>query len=130
MGGSLKFGLQVVPFLAAAVVVAGCGSMPASQDSSGEGYKALSAGDYAKARDVFATMHAKDPHDPFAELNLAVSQQNLGRMDLAEPLYRGVLVDGKGVVPGVTTRATDTGKTLSDIACTNLRLGTKNPNAC
>jgi hypothetical protein len=128
MGVLPKFGFRFVPFVALALLAAGCGG--GGVDASNEGFKALNAGDYAKSRDVFAAMHAKDPHDPFIELNLAVSYQNLGRMDLAEPLYRGVLVDGKGVVPSATTNSTDARKSLADIACTNLRLGLKNPSTC
>jgi Flp pilus assembly protein TadD len=124
-----KVGFRFVPFVALALIAAGCGG-GGGLDPSNEGFKALNAGDYARARDVFAAMHAKDPRDPFVELNLAVSYQNLGQMDLAEPLYRGVLVDGKGVVPSATTNSADAQKSLADIACTNLRMGLKNPDAC
>jgi hypothetical protein len=50
------------------------------------------------------------------ELNLAVSYQYLGRMDLAEPVYRGLLVEGRGVVPSTTMNATDSGKSLAEFA--------------
>lgn len=129
MGVLPKFGLRFVPFVALALLAAGCGG-GGGVDSSSEGFKALNSGDYSRARDVFAAMHAKDPHDPFVELNLAVSYQNLGQMNLAEPLYRSVLVDGKGVAPSTTTNSGDANKSLADIACTNLRLGLKNTNAC
>jgi hypothetical protein len=131
MGARPKFGVRFVPVVVFALFAAGCGGGgEGGVDASSEGFKALNAGDYAKARDVFAAMHAKDPHDPFVELNLAVSYQNLGRMDAAEPLYRSVLIDGKGVVPSTTTNSTDAKKSLADIACTNLRLGLKNSDAC
>jgi hypothetical protein len=129
MSGLVKFGFRFVPFIALGLMVAGCAST-ATVDPASEGYRALGAGDYAKARNVFAPLEAQNPHDPYLELDLAVSYQNLGRMNLAEPLYRSVLSDGKGVMPVATTSAADSGKSLADIACTNLRIGLNNPSAC
>jgi hypothetical protein len=130
--GYLKLGLRCIAFAVVATTAVGCGvgSQTVSVDPSNEGFRALNAGDYAKARDVFVPLQAKSPHDPLLELNLGVAYQNLGRMDLAEPLYRGVLVDGKSIVPGVTTNSADSGQTLADIACKNLKLGLKDPKAC
>jgi hypothetical protein len=50
-------------------------------------------------------------------------------MDLAEPAYRGLLVDRSGVVPSPTMNASAADKGIVDFACTNWRLGLKNPNA-
>jgi hypothetical protein len=127
MNRFLKIGLRAIPFVVA-TIVAGCAdSTPSPSD---QGYAALQAGDYAKARDIFADLHAKDPRDAMAELNLAATYQDMGRMDLAEPLYRGVLVDGKGIVPPRTTNATDANRTLADIACNNLKMGLKDKADC
>ncbi len=128
MNFSTKRYFRFVPVVALVLVAAGCETV--GVDPASEGYKAMNAGDYAKARDVFASLEAKNPHDPFLELNLAASYQNTGRMDLAEPLYRGVLVDGQGVVPQDTTNSKDSGRSLAEIACTNLRLGLKSQQAC
>jgi tetratricopeptide (TPR) repeat protein len=99
-------------------------------DPMSEGYRALDAGDNAKARDIFWELYSKNPDDPFLELNLAAAFQGLGRMDLAEPFYRKAIEDGKDVVPEITSNKTDRGKSLGMIACTNLRLGLHDPNAC
>ncbi|MGD0191532.1 MAG: tetratricopeptide repeat protein [Rhizomicrobium sp.] len=128
MNRFLKIGLRAVPFVVATLSVAGCAD--SSPSPSDQGFAALQSGDYTKARDIFADIHAKDPHDAMAELNLAVAYQNMGRMDLAEPLYRGVMVDGKSVILPRTTNASDANKSLADIACTNLKLGLKDKAGC
>jgi hypothetical protein len=94
------------------------------------GYRALDAGDYGKARDVFAPAQAESPHDPYLQLDLGLAYQGLGQMNMAEPLYRQVLVDGRGVIPAVTTNPADAGRDLAYIACQNLRVGLKSNSAC
>ena len=83
-----------------------------------------------EARDVFAAWVAQSPGDPYLQLDLATAYQGMGRMDLAEPLYRKVLVDGRNVVPMVTTNAGDEGKTLATIACENLKIGLASNPGC
>ena len=124
-----KSGFRIVSFMVLAFAAAGC-SNSIGVDPSSPGYKDLSAHDYSAARDAFAAADAKDPHDPFVELNLAAAYQNLGRMDLAEPLYRSVLTEGKGVQTAQTTNPSDAGKTLAQIACTNLHLGLGDQAGC
>jgi hypothetical protein len=114
-------GYRIVSFVVLALAAAGCGTV--GVDPSGDAYKALAAHDYAKAREDFAAAYAKEPHNPFVELDLGAAYQNLGRMDLAEPFYRGVMADGKGMKPQTTTNPSDAGKTLDQIACTNLQIG-------
>jgi hypothetical protein len=137
---------RIAPLVAAALLAAGCstvrdlidspsGAAPSASgsgaDASGgnvsteQAFLALNAGDYAKARDLLVPLQAANPHDPYLELNLAVAYENLGHMDLAEPLYRSVLVDGRGVMPGDTTNPADANKSLAGIACTNLMHGLK-----
>jgi tetratricopeptide (TPR) repeat protein len=94
------------------------------------GYEDLAKGDYATARDELAPLAAQAPHDPYLELNLGWAYQNLGRMDLAEPLYRGAIADGRNVVPAETTNPDFQGKPIAAIACANLRAGLNNPAAC
>jgi thioredoxin-like negative regulator of GroEL len=128
MNRFLKVGLRAAPFVVTTFLVAGCAdSNPSPGD---QGFAALQTGDYAKARDIFADIHAKDPHDAMAELNLAVAYQNMGQMGLAEPLYRGAMVDGKSIVLPRTTNAADANKSVADIACTNLKLGLKDKANC
>ncbi len=124
-----KLNFRVVSLLVLAVAAQGC-TETVGVDPSGAAYKALDAHDYAGAREAFATAYAKAPHDPFVELDLGAAYQNLGRMDLAEPFYRGVLEDGKGIKPESTTNVSDAGKTLDQIACTDLRLGLKDQARC
>ena len=123
-----RIGVCFAVFAAVAAVSAGCGTVGVSPTS--DGYKALAAGDYAQARDIFAAENAREPHNPFVELDLAAAYQNLGRMDLAEPLYRAVLVDGKGIPTEAATVSSDSGLTLAAIACTNLRQGLQNNSVC
>jgi hypothetical protein len=129
MGTFPKSGFRIAALMVIAVATAGC-SESVGVDPNSQAYKALDAHDYAAARSAFASDYAKNPHDPFVELNLGAAYQNLGRMDLAEPFYRGVMADGKGIKPEATTNPSDAGKTLDQIACTNLRMGLGNPSAC
>jgi len=102
-----------------ALVAAGCESI--GVDPASEGYKALEAGDYAKARDLFWELHIRNPDDPFVELDLADAYRGLNRMDLAEPFYRHVIENGRSIAAPVTKNTASKDKTLADIACTNLR---------
>lgn len=92
---------------------------------SSPGYRALKNGDYAKARDYIETSNAERPNDAFDELNLGVAYQGLGRMDLAEPLYRQAMTHGHGLYPKETIRPQDRGRTVEEIACANLGRGLK-----
>jgi len=94
------------------------------------GYDALAQGDYVKARDILAPAQAQAPHDPYLQLDLGWAYQNLGRMDMAEPLYRGAMVDGQSAVAVRTTNPDQAGKTVAMIACENLRAGLNNAGAC
>jgi len=127
MNAFSKNGIRFATLAAFALVAAGCTTV--GVDPSSDGFKALNSGNYDKSREDFAALYAQHPHDPFVELDLAASYQNLGRWDLAEPFYRSVLVDGKGIMPSMTTNPSDAGKTLDQIACNNLRLGSKDPAA-
>ena len=118
--GFLCFSATIV---CTAVLFAGCAE-------SNVGFNDLQKGDYAAARDQLAPLQAESPHDPYLELNLGWAYQNLGRMDLAEPLYRGALIDGRNIVPAQTTKPDFRGKTIAEIACANLRAGLNNPSAC
>jgi hypothetical protein len=122
MGAFPKSGLKVASCLVLALTAAAC-SRTVGVDPSSQAYMDLNAHNYGAAREAFAAAYTKDPHDPFVELDLGVAYQNLGRMDLAEPFYVGVMEDGKGIKPITTTNPSDAGKTLDQIACTNLKLG-------
>jgi len=123
---------RLLPLLLLGAALAGCEHMgmgnngpTASVTVDDPGYKALGTGDYTKAREEFEPAQAKAPHDPYLELDLAVAYQQLGRMDLAEALYREAMVDGKNIVPPYTTFDRDKGKSIADIGCENIEIGLK-----
>jgi outer membrane protein OmpA-like peptidoglycan-associated protein len=118
------------PVLALGFVLAGCHSSGSSIsiNSDSDGYKALVAGDYAKSRSEFEPMLAKTSHDPYVELDLAVAYQGLGRMDLAEPLYRQAMIDGKDVHPAVAQFARDQGKSIAEVGCENIEIANHTNN--
>jgi hypothetical protein len=129
MGSVMRFSKRVIPISALAALMAGCAT-GSSVTALDPGFQALSSGDYSKARDAFAAAQARSPNDPYLQLDLGTAYQGMGRMDLAEPLYRQVLVDGTNVVPAVTTNPGDVGKSLATIACENLRLGLNTDPGC
>jgi Flp pilus assembly protein TadD len=108
--------------------VAACA--PANLPPTDKGYQLLDSGRYSEARDVFAAELKDDPHNPYVELNLAAAYQDLGRVDLAESLYRRAIVDGRDIVPAVASNPNEAGMTLSDMACTNLRAAVHDKYAC
>lgn len=114
---------RAAPLIGAVLLIGAC-------TENSPGYEELAQGNYAAARDELAPLQAESPHDPYLELNLGWAYQNLGRMDLAEPLYRGALADGQNVLPAQTTNPAFQGKSVADIACANLRAGLNNPGAC
>lgn len=111
---------QVLPMACLAFALAACESESASVTEDDPGYKALYSGDYQTSQREFEPMQAKNPHDPYLQLDLAVAYQQLGRLDLAEALNRQAMVDGKNVYPPHTTFARDNGKSIADIACENI----------
>jgi outer membrane protein OmpA-like peptidoglycan-associated protein len=109
--------------------LSGCQSGPtASVTADDPGYKALLNSDYSQARDSFEPRNAQTPNDPYLELDLGVAYQQLGRMDLAEALYRQAMANGKDVTPAFWTQDRDKGKTIADIACENIGIGFKSGN--
>lgn len=87
------------------------------------GYQALKRGDLNSAGEEFRKIAAQVPNDAFAELNLAAVYQNIGRMDLAEPLYRQALTHGHDLMPVDVTMDWAKGLTVEQIACRNLEAG-------
>jgi tetratricopeptide (TPR) repeat protein len=106
------------------------GALGTSVTSTTPAYQALAAGEYAHAAELLSAALSQAPHDPYVELDLGLAYQGAGRMDLAEPFYRGAMVDGRDVVPPVTTNASDAGKSVGAIACENLQIGYHSRAAC
>jgi hypothetical protein len=121
-GSSVK---HILPVVLMGLALAGCGTEGASVTPDDPGFKALATGDYTSSQNEFQTEAAKKPHDPYLELDLGAAYQNLGRLDLAEVLYRQAMVDGKNVFPPYTTFERDKGKSIADIACENIAIGRK-----
>ncbi len=96
----------------------------------GSPYQTLVAEHYTDARDKFAAEHVDHPNDPLVQLDLGLSYQKLGRMDLAEPLYREAMVGGTNIIPDVTTTDQSRGLTVAVIACNNLKFGLQDAGAC
>ncbi len=119
-----------VPLMAIGLALAGCqSSQPtASITVDDPGFKALATGDYSSARSDFEPLLAKTSHDPYVELDLGVAYQGLGRMDLAEPLYRQAMVDGKNVYPPYATFPRDQGKSIAEVACENIEIANHSNN--
>lgn len=118
---------RMMPVVCVGVALAGCTSeeKTASVTADDPGYKALATGDFSFAQNEFQPKQAKDPHDPYLELDLAVAYQQLGREDLAEALDRQAMVDGKDVHPPYTTFPRDNGKSIAEIACENIAIAHK-----
>jgi hypothetical protein len=114
----------------ASVVLVTAGWTTVGQEPSRATFTTFGSSDEDASRDRLAGLYARNPHDPFVELALAESYQNVGRWDLAEPFYRGVVVDGKGIVPPATAYPSDGGKSLDQIACSNLRMMAKDTSGC
>jgi outer membrane protein OmpA-like peptidoglycan-associated protein len=93
-------------------------------------YQDLKDGRWDRARDGFVDALARHPDDPLVKLDLGLSYQKLGRMDLAEPLYRDAMISGTQLVPDVTTTDESRGLTVAVIACDNLKYGLQDSNAC
>jgi tetratricopeptide (TPR) repeat protein len=114
-----------LPILTIGLALAGCGTEGASVTPDDPGFKAMATGDYSSSQNEFQSALASKPHDPYLELDLGVAYQNMGRLDLAEALYRQAMTDGKDVVPPYTTYPRDAGKSIAQIACENIAIGHK-----
>lgn len=93
-------------------------------------YRDLKDQHWDRARDGFIDALARHPEDSLVKLDLGLSYQKLGRMDLAEPLYRQAMIDGTQLVPDETTTDESRGLTVAVIACNNLKYGLQDYNAC
>jgi outer membrane protein OmpA-like peptidoglycan-associated protein len=91
--------------------------------SNSPSFEALKAGDYVRAASLLRRINVEDPYDAFAELSLGSAYQELGRMDLAEPLYRQAMTHGQGLYPVEVTTDWAKGMTVEQIACRNLEIG-------
>jgi len=119
MKANLKHGLIGLVALTLGACSGAPGGGGAASNDRDRGYDALKAGNIAQAQQFLEAAYAKDPNDPYTQLNLGATYDRLNQPDKARPLYTKVLDTGKNVVPGVTTNGTK-GKSLADMAQENL----------
>jgi len=120
-----------VSCVVALVALAGCATATDPAVKPGDpAYVALQRHDWQAASVALKTVMAAHPHDPYVQLDLGLAYQMSGRMDLAEPLYRAAMIDGRGVMPAATATDRTAGMSLDQIACENLKAGLQNANAC
>jgi general secretion pathway protein D len=86
-----------------------------------EGYRAMVEQNYEKAEAFFDLALSVNPENPYALLNLGVVYHNTGRFEQAKKLYRKVIELKSTIAAEHTTNKNFKGKTLSEIAETNLR---------
>ena len=107
-------------------MLSGCGlnsqaELPYDMTLANEGYQAMVEQNYEKAEAFFDLALSVNPENPYALLNLGVVYHNTGRFDQAKQMYRKVIELKSTIKADHTTNKNFQGKTLSEIAETNLR---------
>jgi tetratricopeptide (TPR) repeat protein len=86
-----------------AIVLAACSHRPSDAergiDAFQRGYAALMAKDYARAESWFGEAARLLPDDAYTQLDLGVTEQNLGKTDAARAAYEKAIELGKDVRP-------------------------------
>jgi Tfp pilus assembly protein PilF len=100
-----------------AIALFGCATGPSEGDL---GFQALKAGNYTDAQAHLTKAIAEHPNDPYIQLNLGATYQNLGQYDLARQYLTQVLTTGAGIVPQQVTKDGLTGQSLADVAKADL----------
>ncbi len=101
----------------------------ADHDSDMAGINSYLDGNYAAARDTFASQVANDPDNLYPQFNLADAHNAMGNRAEAIALYRQVAYRGANVSPGYIYEPHDSNTTFRDAACQHLRqLNTEDPS--
>jgi tetratricopeptide (TPR) repeat protein len=108
------------------IMLSGCGmnrqaNLPYDMTIANKGYEAMIRQDYDEAEAFFDLALSVNPVNPYALLNLGVVYQNTGRIEKAKNMYLKVIELNSEIKATHTTDITYQGKTLADIAETNLR---------
>jgi tetratricopeptide (TPR) repeat protein len=108
------------------VMLSGCGlnsqaELPYDMTLANEGYRAMVEQNYEKAEAFFDLALSVNPENPYALLNLGVVYHNTGRLEQAKQMYRKVIGLKSTIAAEHATNNSFKGKTLSEIAETNLR---------
>lgn len=108
------------------VVLTGCGmnsqkALPYDMTLANEGYEELIRQNFDQAEAFFDLALSINPQNPYALLNLGVVYHNTGRYEQAKQMYQKVIELDKETKAKQTTDKNYKGKTLAEIAETNLR---------
>ena len=108
------------------IMLSGCGmnsqaNLPYDMTIANKGYEAMIRQDYDEAEAFFDLALSVNPVNPYALLNLGVVYQNTGRIEKAKNMYQKVIELNFEIKAAHTTDTTYQGKTLAEIAETNLR---------
>jgi len=82
----------IVGAMIAGLGLSGCASPNAGQD---DGWNLIVAKDYQAARAYYQNKLAENPNDPYVNLNLGVTYEELGDNDLAVTHYQLAVANGK-----------------------------------
>jgi len=84
--------IAIIGAMIAGLALSGCASPNSSQD---DGWKLIVAKDYQAAQAYYQNKLAEDPSDPYVNLNLGVTYEELGNTDLAVTHYQLAVANGK-----------------------------------
>jgi len=84
--------VAIVGAMLAGLVLSGCASPNPVPD---DGWTLIVAGDYQGAQAYYQGKLADDPDDPYVNLNLGVTYEELGDMDLAVTHYQLAVANGQ-----------------------------------
>jgi Flp pilus assembly protein TadD len=84
------------------------------------GYEAIQAGNWQRAEHFLIIAEARDPTDPYVQLNLGVIDQHLGELEKARAHYQRAIKTGEDEVPHAVSDPEQAGKSVADLARDNL----------
>jgi tetratricopeptide (TPR) repeat protein len=82
----------IIGAMIAGLMLSGCGSLNSAQD---DGWNLIVAKDYQAARTHYLSKLVENPNDPYVNLNLGVTYEELGDTDLAVTHYQLAIANGK-----------------------------------
>jgi len=84
--------LAIVSAMMAGLLMSGCAGQG---DGLDDGWRMITAQDYASARAHYQSMLAEDPNNPYVNLNLGVAYEELGDKAMAAKHYQVAIANGK-----------------------------------
>jgi tetratricopeptide (TPR) repeat protein len=96
-------------------------SMPYDMTLVNMGYQELVKENYTEAEAFFDVARSVNPENPYVLINLGVVYQNTDRVEEAKEMYRKVIAMHPDYLANQSTDTQYKGKTLAEIAQTNLR---------